>query len=32
MTEIRRFGEGDTLSAEEILPGFSLPISDLFQD
>lgn len=32
MTEIRRFGEGDTLTAEEILPGFALSISDLFRD
>ena len=32
MTEIQRFSESDTLTAEEILPGFALPVSALFRD
>jgi len=28
--EVERFEEGDLLTDEEILPGFSLPVSDLF--
>jgi Uma2 family endonuclease len=31
LTEVQRFGEGQILTDEEILPGFSLPISDLFR-
>ena len=32
LTEVERFGEGDILMDEEILPGFSLPIADLFRE
>lgn len=31
LTESRQLGEGDLLSDEEILPGFSLPVAQLFQ-
>jgi Uma2 family endonuclease len=31
LTEVQRFGEGQTLTEEEILPGFALAISDLFR-
>jgi Uma2 family endonuclease len=30
LTESRQLGEGDILSDEEILPGFSLPVANLF--
>jgi len=30
LTEVRRFEMGDVLADEELLPGFSVPISDLF--
>jgi len=31
LTESSRLGEGDLLADEEILPGFSLPVAQLFQ-
>jgi Uma2 family endonuclease len=30
--DVERFGEGDVLMDEEILPGFSLPVADLFRE
>jgi len=32
LTEVRRFGKGQVLTEEEILPGFAHPVSDLFRD
>ena len=32
LTEVRRFGEEQVLTEEEILPRFALPVSDLFRD
>jgi Uma2 family endonuclease len=32
LTEVRQFGEGDLLLDEELLPGFSLRLADLFAD
>jgi len=32
LTEVQRFGEDQTLTDEEILPGFGLPISELFRE
>jgi len=32
LTEVQRFGEGQVLTEEEILPGFALPVSELFRD
>jgi Uma2 family endonuclease len=31
LTEVQRFGEGQILTDEEILPGFSFPVSELFR-
>jgi Uma2 family endonuclease len=31
LTDVRQFKEGDTLSAEDLLPGFSLPVEDAFR-
>jgi len=30
LTDIREFGENDVLTLEDVLPGFSLPLADLF--
>lgn len=30
LTDIREFGENDTLTVEDVLPGFSVPVADLF--
>jgi hypothetical protein len=30
--DVERFDEGDILKDEEILPGFSLPVADLFRE
>jgi Uma2 family endonuclease len=30
--EVERFGEGDTLADKEILPGFSLPVTEIFRE
>lgn len=30
LTDIREFGENDVLTIEDVLPGFSLPLADLF--
>lgn len=30
--DVERFDEGDTLADEEILPGFSLPVADIFRE
>lgn len=32
LLEVERFEEGDVLTDEEILPGFSLPVADLFSE
>jgi Uma2 family endonuclease len=32
LTSTRRFAVGDVLTDEELLPGFALPVSDLFRD
>ncbi|MGQ0604165.1 MAG: Uma2 family endonuclease [Anaerolineales bacterium] len=32
LTDVRRFGPEDTLSADEVLPGFSVPVALLFED
>jgi Uma2 family endonuclease len=32
LLEVERFAEGDVLMDEEILPGFSLPVADLFRE
>jgi Uma2 family endonuclease len=32
MLEVERFGEGDVLADDEILPGFSLPVAELFRE
>lgn len=32
LTEVERFEEGDVLRDEEILPGFSLPVADIFRE
>ena len=32
LKEVERFEEGDILMEEEILPGFSLPVAEIFQD
>ncbi len=29
-TEMQKFGQQDTLTGEEILAGFTLPVADLF--
>jgi hypothetical protein len=30
LTDIREFGEGDTLTMEDVLPGFSVAVAELF--
>lgn len=30
--DVERFDEGDTLKDEEILPGFVLPVADVFRE
>ncbi len=32
LTEVRQFTEGDVFTDEELLPGFRLPVADLFRD
>jgi len=32
LTDVRRFGEEQVLTEEEILPAFALPVSELFRD
>jgi Uma2 family endonuclease len=32
LTDVRAFGAGDTLTAEEILPGLAVPVDSLFED
>jgi hypothetical protein len=32
VTEMNRFGEGDVISGEGVLEGFSLPVSELFEE
>jgi hypothetical protein len=30
LTDIREFKEGDVLTVEDVLPGFSVPVAELF--
>ncbi len=32
LTDVRVFNEGDDLTADDILPGFSVPVASLFED
>ena len=32
MTDLREFGQSDTLTAEDVLPGFAVPVGTLFED
>ena len=32
VTEMNRLGEGDVISGEGVLEGFSLPVSELFEE
>ena len=32
LTDVRVFDEGDTLTGDEVLPGFSVPVASLFED
>jgi Uma2 family endonuclease len=31
MTDVREFGEGDTLTGDEVLPGFAIPVAEIFE-
>jgi Uma2 family endonuclease len=32
LTDVREFGEADTLTGDDVLPGFSVPVADLFEE
>lgn len=32
LTDVREFKEGDTLTGDDVLPGFSVPVAQLFED
>jgi hypothetical protein len=32
ITDVREFGPDDTLTADDILPGFAVPVAELFED
>ncbi|MBM4423616.1 MAG: Uma2 family endonuclease [Chloroflexi bacterium] len=32
LTDVREFGEGDTLAANDVLPGFAAPVAALFEE
>ena len=32
LTDVREFGEADTLSGDDVLPGFSVPVADVFEE
>jgi Uma2 family endonuclease len=32
MTDIRTFNEGDTITGEDVLPGFTLPVAKIFEN
>lgn len=32
LTDVREFGEADQLTGDEVLPGFSVPVAQLFED
>jgi Uma2 family endonuclease len=32
LTDVREFGEADSLTGDDVLPGFSVPVAQLFED
>lgn len=32
LTDVREFGEADTLTGDDVLPGFSVPVASLFEE
>jgi len=32
LTDVREFGEADTLAGDDVLPGFSVPVASLFEE
>jgi hypothetical protein len=32
LTEVREFGENDDLPGDDVLPGFSVKVAELFED